>query len=87
MKKTTALLATAAALTLGGCAAGPAEDSTSAPGLPAEDFTAGLGQSIAGCKIGLPKEYLSSGNAPEVSAALERAVATRCYSLRPHQYG
>ncbi|MBQ9835931.1 MAG: Asp-tRNA(Asn)/Glu-tRNA(Gln) amidotransferase subunit GatA [Akkermansia sp.] len=53
-----------------------AKDSTSAPGLPAEDFAAGLGQSIAGCKIGLPKEYLSSGNAPEVTAALERAVST-----------
>ncbi len=50
-----------------------AMDSTSASE-PVEDFTAGLGRSIAGCRIGLPKEYLSSGNAPAVAAALEQSV-------------
>ncbi len=50
-----------------------AKDSTSASE-PVEDFTAGLGQSIAGCRIGLPKEYLSSGNAPAVAAALEQSI-------------
>lgn len=65
-----------AALLLNALCGHDAKDSTSAPGLPAEDFASGLGQSIAGCKIGLPKEYLSSGNAPEVTAALERAVTT-----------
>ncbi|MBR1998066.1 MAG: Asp-tRNA(Asn)/Glu-tRNA(Gln) amidotransferase subunit GatA [Akkermansia sp.] len=39
-----------------------------------EDFTAKLGQSIAGVRIGLPKEYLSSGNSPQVSAAINLAV-------------
>ena len=36
--------------------------------------TAGLGQSIAGMRIGLPKEYLSSGNSPQVTAAIELTV-------------
>ncbi len=50
-----------------------AKDSTSASEA-VEDFTAGLGQSIAGCRIGLPAEYLSSGNDAAVSAALEQSV-------------
>ncbi len=50
-----------------------AKDSTSASE-ETEDFTAQLGQSIAGCRIGLPREYRSSGNAPAVAAALERAA-------------
>ncbi len=50
-----------------------AKDSTSASE-PVEDFTAGLGQSIAGCRIGLPKEYLSSGNDAAVTAALEQSI-------------
>ncbi len=50
-----------------------AMDSTSASE-PVEDFTAGLGQSIAGCRIGLPREYLSSGNDAAVTAALEQSV-------------
>ena len=51
-----------------------AKDSTSSPH-PTEDFTAKIGQSIAGVRIGLPKEYLSSGNAPEVTAAINAAVS------------
>ncbi len=50
-----------------------AKDSTSASE-ETEDFTAQLGQSIAGCRIGLPREYRSSGNAPAVAAALESAA-------------
>ncbi len=50
-----------------------AKDSTSST-QPTEDFTAKLGQSIAGVRIGLPKEYLSSGNSPEVTAAINLAV-------------
>ncbi len=50
-----------------------AKDSTSASE-PTEDFTAGLGRSIAGCRIGMPKEYLSSGNDASVSAAMEQSI-------------
>ncbi len=50
-----------------------AKDSTSASE-PVENFCAGLGQSIAGCRIGLPKEYLSSGNDAAVAAAIEQSV-------------
>ncbi len=50
-----------------------AKDSTSARE-PVPDFTAGLGQDIAGLRVGLPKEYLSSGNAPAVTAAIEQSV-------------
>lgn len=52
-----------------------AKDSTSST-QPTEDFCAGLGRDIRGLRIGLPKEYLSSGNAPEVRAALEQSI--RC---------
>ena len=38
------------------------------------DFSAEIGQSIAGIKIGVPKEYLSSGNDPAVSAALAGSI-------------
>ncbi len=50
-----------------------AKDSTSST-VGTEDFTAGLGQDIKGLRIGLPKEYLSSGNSPAVSSALQQAV-------------
>lgn len=50
-----------------------AKDSTSSVH-PTEDFTAGLGKDIKGLRIGLPKEYLSAGNAPAVSAALQQSV-------------
>ena len=51
------------------------KDSTSST-RSTEDFTAGLGQDIKGKRIGLPKEYLSSGNDPAVAAALDKAVKT-----------
>jgi aspartyl-tRNA(Asn)/glutamyl-tRNA(Gln) amidotransferase subunit A len=50
-----------------------AKDSTSST-TATEDFTAGLGKGIKGMRIGLPKEYLSSGNSPAVAAALQQAV-------------
>ncbi|MDO5472783.1 MAG: Asp-tRNA(Asn)/Glu-tRNA(Gln) amidotransferase subunit GatA [Akkermansia sp.] len=49
------------------------KDSTSSV-VATEDFTAGLGKSIKGMRIGLPKEYLSDGNDPAVTAALNSAV-------------
>jgi aspartyl-tRNA(Asn)/glutamyl-tRNA(Gln) amidotransferase subunit A len=50
-----------------------AKDSTSST-TATEDFSAGLGKDIKGMRIGLPKEYLSSGNSPAVAAALQQAV-------------
>ena len=50
-----------------------AKDSTSST-VPTEDFTAGLGKDIKGLRIGLPREYLSSGNSPAVAAALEQSI-------------
>ncbi len=63
-----------AALLLNTVCGHDAKDSTSAP-RDTEDFTRNIGQSIAGKRIGLPKEYLSSGNSPEVTAALQLAIA------------
>ena len=48
-----------------------AKDSTSST-QPVEDFAAGLGKDIKGMRIGLPKEYLSSGNSPAVAAIVGR---------------
>ena len=50
-----------------------AKDSTSATEAT-EDFSSQLNMSLAGVKIGLPKEYLSDGNEPAVKAALERSI-------------
>ena len=62
-----------AALLLNALCGHDAKDSTSSTHAT-EDFTAKLGQSIAGVRIGLPKEYISSGNSPQVSAAINLAV-------------
>lgn len=48
-------------------------DSTSAT-QTTPDFSAEIGQDIKGLRIGLPKEYLSSGNAPAVTQAIEKSV-------------
>ncbi|MEK7707045.1 MAG: amidase family protein, partial [Verrucomicrobiota bacterium] len=49
-------------------------DSTSIPeSVP--DYTAALGQSIKGLKLGLPKEYMIGGLDPEVKQATDGAVA------------
>lgn len=62
-----------AALLLNALCGHDKKDSTSSTE-PATDFTAHLGQSIKGVRIGLPKEYLSEGNDPAVSAAVQTAV-------------
>ncbi len=62
-----------AALLLNALCGHDKKDSTSSTE-PATDFTAHLGQSIKGVRIGLPKEYLSEGNDPSVSAAVQTAV-------------
>jgi aspartyl-tRNA(Asn)/glutamyl-tRNA(Gln) amidotransferase subunit A len=41
---------------------------------PAPDHTAGLGKSIKGLKLGLPREYMIDGMDPEVKAAVDAAV-------------
>ncbi len=61
-----------AALLLNVIAGQDHRDSTSAPQEPA-DFTAKLGKSIKGLKIGLPREYFSDGIAPEVAASIDNA--------------
>jgi aspartyl-tRNA(Asn)/glutamyl-tRNA(Gln) amidotransferase subunit A len=48
-------------------------DSTSLD-VPTEDFSASLGQSIKGLRVGLPKEFFGDGLAREVRTALDAAV-------------
>ena len=48
-------------------------DSTSLD-VPAEDYSAGLGQSIEGLRIGLPKEFFNAGVSPDVRAAIDAAL-------------
>lgn len=63
-----------AALLLGVLSGHDSHDSTSSRE-PVGDYTSALRSGVRGLRIGLPKEYLSAGNAPTVAAALERAVA------------
>src|SRR4051812_11703293 len=49
-------------------------DSTSAD-VPVPDYEADLMQSVAGLRIGVPKEYFGEGLDPEVRAAVEAAIA------------
>ena len=42
--------------------------------VPAEDFTAGLNDSIEGLRIGVPKEFLAGGLSDDVRAAVEGAL-------------
>ncbi|HEY9843114.1 MAG: Asp-tRNA(Asn)/Glu-tRNA(Gln) amidotransferase subunit GatA [Candidatus Sericytochromatia bacterium] len=48
-------------------------DSTSASAA-APDFRQGLGQSVVGMKLGLPKEMMGAGIAPDIRAAVEAAI-------------
>ena len=57
------------------CGPDPDRDSTSLD-TPAEDFSARLGQSLDGLRIGVPREFLGEGVAPDVRAAVEAALAT-----------
>jgi len=49
------------------------KDSTSVD-LPVPDYMAGLGNSLEGLKIGLPKEFFGNGLNSDVAAAIEAAV-------------
>ena len=49
-------------------------DSTSLD-VPAEDFTRHLNDSLAGLRIGLPREFFGEGLAPDVRAAVDAALA------------
>jgi aspartyl-tRNA(Asn)/glutamyl-tRNA(Gln) amidotransferase subunit A len=67
-----------------------ARDATSAA-LPAPDYAAGLGGSIKGLRIGIPKEYFVDGLDPEVERAVREALgeieklgATLCDISLPH---
>ena len=62
------------ALLLNAMAGFDARDSTSVDA-PVPDYTATLGDSIKGLRIGLPKEYFGAGLAPDVAAVIEAAIA------------
>lgn len=62
-----------AALLLNSLCGHDEHDSTSST-LATEDFSSELGHSIKGVRIGLPKEYLSSGNDAAVTNALQQAI-------------
>ena len=51
------------------------KDSTSVE-RPVDDLVSGLGESIKGLRIGLPKEYFADGMSPGVRAQIEQAIAT-----------
>jgi len=63
-----------AALILQAMSGFDALDSTSIE-RPVDDLVTGLGQSIKGLKIGLPKEYFADGMAPGVRTCVEAAIA------------
>jgi aspartyl-tRNA(Asn)/glutamyl-tRNA(Gln) amidotransferase subunit A len=63
-----------AALMLGTMAGYDPKDSTSVD-CPVPDYTAALGRSIKGMRIGLPKEYRIDGINPEVDAMWEKGAA------------
>jgi aspartyl-tRNA(Asn)/glutamyl-tRNA(Gln) amidotransferase subunit A len=48
-------------------------DSTSVD-VPVPDYVAGLGQSLHGLRIGVPKEFFDKGLDPEVAAAVQAAI-------------
>jgi aspartyl-tRNA(Asn)/glutamyl-tRNA(Gln) amidotransferase subunit A len=55
------------------CGPDPDRDSTSLD-VPAEDFSAKLGDSIDGLRIGIPAEFFGEGLAPDVRAAVDGAL-------------
>ncbi len=62
-----------AALLLNTMAGFDAKDSTSLD-VPAEDFTAQLGDSLQGLKIGLPEEYFGDGLDDDIATLIENAI-------------
>jgi aspartyl-tRNA(Asn)/glutamyl-tRNA(Gln) amidotransferase subunit A len=63
-----------AATVLGAISGRDPRDSSSVD-QPVPDYTAALGKSIKGLKLGLPKEYMVEGLDPEVKASVDAAVA------------
>jgi aspartyl-tRNA(Asn)/glutamyl-tRNA(Gln) amidotransferase subunit A len=63
------------ALMLNALAAYDPKDPASAR-VPSEDYTAGLGQSIAGTRIGVLRSWYEPDTDPEVNAAVDAALAT-----------
>jgi len=61
------------ALLMNAMAGFDARDSTSLE-RPAEDYTRGLDQPLAGLRIGLPREYFSEGVEPDVLARVREAI-------------
>ncbi len=57
------------------CGADLDRDSTSLD-VPAENFSAKLGDSLAGLRIGIPKEFFGDGLAADVRAAIDAALKT-----------
>jgi len=55
------------------CGPDPDRDSTSLEAAP-EDFSAGLGASLEGLRIGVPREFFGAGLAPDVRAAIDAAL-------------
>lgn len=49
------------------------KDSTSV-NVPVPDFTAAIGKSVKGMKIGIPKEYRMDGMAPEVDKLWQQGL-------------
>ena len=67
---------TDSAMLLNAIAGYDSNDSTSVP-RDVPDYTASLGRSLKGLKVGLPREYYGmEGLAPEVSSAVEEAIRT-----------
>lgn len=62
------------ALMLGAISGPDPKDSTSAPH-QVPDYTAFLINDVRGLKIGVPEEYMAGGLAPEVRAAVEKAMS------------
>ena len=62
-----------AALVLGAIAGHDPRDSTSAD-WPVPDYTAALGQGVAGLRVGIPAEYFIEGMDPEVERAVREAI-------------
>lgn len=54
--------------------AGPDPRDSTCLELPVPDYTATLGDSLEGLRLGLPKEYLSDGLDPAIEAAVQAAI-------------
>lgn len=57
------------------CGPDPGRDSTSLD-MPSEDFSRNLNQSIAGLRIGIPKEFFAEGLSDDVRSCIDAALRT-----------